>query len=165
MPLPGALAASRMNSPSDTPALARARGGVACSRAMRARTETLAGVSRGRVGALTRARGAAAASSAGDTSREVSCHATSASMSLDDDEDEDGRRIRGRDERVGAAPGALGEKWTARSDPLTYENAVLERSRGKSEVGNVLSSQGSTMRMLGNAEGSGLATEKPLKIN
>lgn len=165
MPLPGALAASTMTSPIDSRAFARARGGVACSRAIRARAETLAGVSRGRVDGRARGRGDAEASCGGESSRRVSCRATSASMSLDDDDDEDGRRIRGREERVDRAAGTFVDASKARNDPLTYENAVLERSRGKSEGGNVLSSQGSTMRMLGSAEGSTVATEKPLKIN
>ena len=85
-------------------------------------------------------------------------------MSLDDDDDGDGREIRRRDAGAGTTERTSANGARSRAMPeLTYENAVLERSRRSGES-STIASPGSKMQMLGSVEATS-GDAKPLKIN
>ena len=85
-------------------------------------------------------------------------------MSLDDYDDGDVREIRRRDAGAGTTERTSANGARSRAMPeLTYENAVLERSRRSGES-STIASPGSKMQMLGSVEATS-GDAKPLKIN
>jgi len=88
--------------------------------------------------------------------------ASSASMSFDDDEELGSREIGSARRDASASTSA------ASSEPLTYENAVLNRKGGSpaNDAGTLaLGKGGSTMKMLGSAEEGAATGSAPLRIN
>jgi len=83
-------------------------------------------------------------------------------MSFDDDEESGAREI------GSARRDASASTSGAASEPLTYENAVLNRKvgGGANDGGALaLGKGGSTMKMLGSADEGAAAANKPLRIN
>ena len=146
--------------------LARCARGVATVRATRGTMGTTARCGTGTSRAIERAARRGRAMATSGRGEEVFARASSASMSLDEDEDGETVEIRsspasGRARRGGASSTSSDSR--AEEEPLTYENAALER-KGERRVG-VLSSRGSTMQLLGSEEATTSGEGKPLKIN
>ena len=146
--------------------LARCARGVATVRATRGTMGTTVRCGTGTSRAIERAARRGRAMATSGRGEEVFARASSASMSLDEDEDGETVEIRsspasGRARRGGASSTSSDSR--AEEEPLTYENAALER-KGERRVG-VLSSRGSTMQLLGSEEATTSGEGKPLKIN